>query len=212
MRAAAKLYTGYEHGQVKEAYNEFCKFADVDWKIISDGFGLIDHETDLVPYECTLRRQANNKADYKKRADRLGIETAGLTIAELIAAIGSAKSIPEDLGQIDLRSYDAVYITLGKHYLRAIQPVLESLSAATPVYVFASRNHQSLTGGATVIPASERERRHIGAMQTRLKGILLKNLAKSIDNTTDLYDVCSTPIEVYARAILGSNDVNNAEI
>jgi len=51
---ARSLYTGDEHSYVEAAVDHFDEIADVDWRIVSAGFGLMQPETVLPAYECTF--------------------------------------------------------------------------------------------------------------------------------------------------------------
>ncbi len=99
---AAKLYMGWQHrymmkgvGAIRQKFGS----AVCVLKIISAGYGLVEEDRNLVPYEATFRHKRSTWI--KERAQRLGI--------------------PQALRQA-IRDFEAVVFLLGKEYLIAVHP------------------------------------------------------------------------------------------
>lgn len=75
---AKSLYTGNEHNDVEAVVNQLMKIAEVDWRIISAGFGLVSPNTRLPSYECTF----NDDKSVRERVKRIGRNPESLTKAE----------------------------------------------------------------------------------------------------------------------------------
>lgn len=80
---ARSLYTGDEHGHVTEAVDHFEAIADVDWRIISAGFGLVRPDTGLPAYECTFQ----NTDSVHRRIERMGYDPDSLTQQEQVQQV-----------------------------------------------------------------------------------------------------------------------------
>lgn len=73
---ARSLYTRNEHEHVEAAVEEFEEIADVEWRIISAGFGLVRPDTVLPSYDCTfsddnsVRHRVEGFGDHSLRLNR----------------------------------------------------------------------------------------------------------------------------------------------
>lgn len=52
VKTAAEMYTGRENQHVKTAVDYLREIANVDWHIISAGFGLLCEDIKIPSYEC----------------------------------------------------------------------------------------------------------------------------------------------------------------
>ena len=131
---AGELYIGPQSVAVLEAVNKFRQLGyDVDYYIISAGFGLIRDDYPLPPYESSF---------------------SGKTIP-VISSMAQELEIQEDLRQlVDGKYYDLIYLALGKDYLRAVGDLTYLQNFAKDVIHFSRReisglvmiNEQDLVG------------------------------------------------------------------
>jgi hypothetical protein len=100
---AVRLYMGWQHRYMMMGVNairERFGSAACALKIISAGYGLVDEDRNLVPYEATF--QSKRKRWIHDRAQRLGI--------------------PQALRQA-IRNFETVIFLLGKEYLLSTLPL-----------------------------------------------------------------------------------------
>jgi hypothetical protein len=98
---AGKLYQGRQHIQLMKGVDilrQAFGHAVVDVKIISAGFGLVDEEQPLPPYNATFADQPSAKI---------------LTIAQRLG-------IPQAMNQLVQKEYDCAFFLLGENYLLSI--------------------------------------------------------------------------------------------
>jgi Queuine tRNA-ribosyltransferase len=99
--AAGELYQGRQHLQLMQGVNALRQaFGDavVDVKIISAGFGLVDEEEKLPPYNATFADQSSAK----------------------VMAIAQRLGIPQAMDQLMQGQYDCAFFLLGENYLLSI--------------------------------------------------------------------------------------------
>lgn len=132
---AQSLYTGDEHEYVKEAVEQFGEIADVDWRIISAGFGLVRPETELPAYECTF----NDDDAVRRRVARLGYNPSDLTKAGRIQVVAGELHIPEDIKQCLTDRPDLMVVVLGEEYLLSTGSALSSIPDETTAFAFAPK-------------------------------------------------------------------------
>lgn len=200
---AREMYEGEGHRCVADAVDRLRTIADVDvdWRIISAGFGTLDSEAPIVPYDCTFSKQALNKSDYRTRADRLAVEDRGQTIDELIQDIGQAMCISRDILASDFTEYDLIFAMLGREYLLASTKVFENAPPSANAYLFAPDSMDDLTGSFTRIPANETERMAIGAIPIRQKEMQFQTLVSHIDSAADLRSLATDPQRIHELSI-----------
>jgi len=73
--SAAEIYTGREHGHIQSAVDRLSEVANVDWRIISAGFGVLSSSTEIPSYECTF----NEIEQVRERAERFGLDVEMMT-------------------------------------------------------------------------------------------------------------------------------------
>ena len=176
--SAAEMYTGREHGHIQSAVERLSEVANVDWCIISAGFGVVSSSTEILSYECTF----NEIEQVRERAEMFGLDVAEMTNNELIVAVSREKSIPQDLRKIITKDYDLVFVALGTKYLIAAQEALTSMPEETTAFAFASKGSKKFIGDCYWIPATEAERSHLSTTWLELRGRELLSLAQNNRN------------------------------
>lgn len=187
--AAAEMYTGREHEHILSAVERLSEVANVDWRIISAGFGVLSSSTEIPSYECTF----NETEQVRERAERFGLDVEEMTNNELVAAVSRGKNIPQDLRQIFAEGYDLVFVALGSKYLIAAQEALTLLPEETAAFAFASKGSKEFIGDCYWIPATETERSHLGTTWLELRGRELLMLAQNIEDQQHLEQLQSSP-------------------
>jgi hypothetical protein len=187
--SAAEMYTGREHKHIESAVQQLSEFANVDWRIISAGFGLLSAGTEIPSYECTF----SEIEQVRQRAERMNLDVDTMTNNELVAAVGREKNIPQDLRQILTKGYDLVFVALGTKYLIAAQDALTSMPEETTAFAFASKGSKEFIGDCYWIPATETERSQLGTTWLELRGRELLSLAETIKNQQQLEQMQENP-------------------
>ena len=95
---AGSLYTGPQASYVSRSVNILRENHDVEYYIVSAGFGLVHEEVKLPPYDCTF---------------------TGKTTGE-IQEMAKNLNIRSDLLELAKNDYDFVYLALGRTYLTAL--------------------------------------------------------------------------------------------
>lgn len=175
---AADLYEGDEHEYVQSAICSLEGMVDVDWLIISAGFGVVSAETLIPSYECTFSDDESNGA----RARRMGYTPEELTNNDTLKMVAKEKGIPSDLEQWLSNGYDVVFVILGESYLIAIEEALSSIPAGTEAFAFAAKGNRQLIGGCEWVPATEQERSYFNTLWTELRGRQFKEFVENIDS------------------------------
>ena len=155
---AVCMYTGWQHRYVMMGINairERFGSAACALKIISAGYGLVDEDRNLVPYEATFQRK--RPSWISERAQRLGI--------------------PQPLRQA-IRGFEAVIFLLGKEYLHSTHPPV--VPDATQRLIFLAPNAKlPFHPSATIVPAGLEETR-FGAGLVALKGKMFELFAHGL--------------------------------
>lgn len=188
---AAEMYTGGEHGHIQSAVQHLSEVANVDWRIISAGFGVLSSVTDIPSYECTF----SEIEQVRSRAERMGLDVDAMTTNELVAAVGREKNIPQDLRQILAEGYDLVFVVLGTRYLIAAREALTPIPENTAAFAFASEGSKEFIGDCNWIPATETERSHFGTTWLELRGRELLTLAENTESKEHLERIRVDPEE-----------------
>jgi hypothetical protein len=162
---ASELYTGWQHrymmNGVKALRNRFGSSA-CSVKIVSAGYGLVDEEQRLVPYEATF--QGKRLRWIQEQSDRLGIPTAMRK-----AVIG----------------YDAAIFLLGKNYLISTHPPLVPDLEQRFVFL-TSEAGPAFHSNSTIVPAGPKEVR-FGAGIMALKGKMFELLALGLCSAPEMW-------------------------
>ncbi|WP_235010839.1 hypothetical protein [Halobellus limi] len=195
--SAAEMYTGREHEHIESAVQQLSKFANVDWRIISAGFGVLSAGTEIPPYECTF----NEIEQVRQRAERMNLDVDAMTNNELVAAVGREKNIPQDLRQILAKGYHLVFVVLGSKYLIAAQDALTSIPKETTAFAFASKGSKEFIGDCYWIPATEAERSNFGTTWLELRGRELLTLTKNLESAERIKRIKTNPEEARELSI-----------
>ncbi|WP_206536721.1 hypothetical protein [Halovivax asiaticus] len=171
------MYTGREHQHVKTAVTHLREVADVDWYIISAGFGLLRDDTEIPSYECGF----SDIESVRKRAKRAGYNIDGLTNDEAIEAVGREKSIPQTFNNILTREYDLLFAVLSEPYLLSVADALTEIPKQTTAFAFASKGSKQSVGDCIWIPATETEREALETTWMALRGKLFREVASSAE-------------------------------
>jgi hypothetical protein len=163
---AAEMYIGDEHRHVQSAVNFLRQIADVDWYIISAGFGLLREDTEIPSYECAF----SDMESVRTRAQRAGVDVEERTNNETLRALGRQKGITRRFNEILEDEYDLVFVILGKPYLISVADGLSEIPERTQAYAFASEGSRSFIGDCVWLPATESERQALGTTWMRLRG------------------------------------------
>ncbi|WP_318571207.1 hypothetical protein [Salinigranum marinum] len=178
---ARQLYTGRQQGYIDSAVDRLRAAGDtVDRLYISAGFGLVDEETELPPYNVTFAGMNSSAID--ERATRLGIP------ADVREAVQATPP------------YDIVVLALGSDYYRAcaVESVLDAIPSETLGVIFNQEALATEREHIVSIPARTTEAKEHGAIVVALKGKFLQNLADhrsrgaAMEKLSDLVEYCTT--------------------
>lgn len=150
-RPAAALYTGMQHRHLMRGIDRLRRRygrETVELKIISAGYGLVDENRLLVPYEATFEEMSRTEARAWARA------------------LGIAAAVRESLTGRTL-----VVVLLGARYLEAIEPPLRPETAQRIVFLARADMRERLDApGVTVVPVGKVEAARYHAGHVALKG------------------------------------------
>jgi hypothetical protein len=178
---ARQLYTGRQQGYIDSAVDRLRAAGDtVDRLYISAGFGLVDEETELPPYNVTFAGMNSSAID--ERATRLGIPNA---------VRDTTRTEP---------LYDIVILALGSDYYRAcdLEQALDTLPDETTGVVFNQEAAAADRVNVISIPARTAEAAHHGTIVVALKGKFLQNLSihrsrgAVVQEPSDVVEYCTT--------------------
>lgn len=167
---AAEMYTGMQHLRLMEGLQllreKFPKSTTFDLKIVSAGYGLIDEDRMIVPYEVTYNTMKNPELD----------------------AWALQQGIHDDLVKI-LPDYDFVFFLLGDKYLRACKLPFDVqkrqkyffFTSGTTLKYFPKDN-----GKYWRLELSNADAKSFGYGLVGLKGFLFKKLAELFVNDPQL--------------------------
>lgn len=169
---AKKMYTGQEHEYIKEAVRELEDYVSVDWKIISAGYGMLDSDDEIVPYEVTFNDSEVNTRDW---SEEIGIPRDFLSAVE---------------------DYDLVIVALGTEYLKGLDLRNREISE-DPEIVFlngkSATRELSEQENIERIPVGSKQQKEFGKMMIRLKGWLLNQYVSNIEGKEDIEELAKDP-------------------
>ncbi|MFK8214404.1 hypothetical protein [Haloferax volcanii] len=177
---ASNMYTGREHQHVEAAVTKLREVVDVDWYIISAGFGLLRDETEIPSYECGF----SDIESVRTRAERAGYDTDDLTNDETIQAVGREKEIPQAFSTVLNRGYDLLFVVLSEPYLLSAADALTEIPDQTAAFAFASNGSKQFIGDCIWIPATETERQALETTWMELRGKRFREMVKMLDVET----------------------------
>jgi len=154
------MYTGPQHIHVPagvDALHRRLGAGAVRLKIISAGYGLLDEDAPVVPYEVTFN--AMSRPEARAWARCLGI--------------------PGDVRRA-CAGHDLVIFLLGSRYVDALDPPLAAAPGQRLVFLVRPGDEPRLAApGVTVVPAGQAETRY-GAGMVALKGKMFRLFATAI--------------------------------
>lgn len=175
---AHELYDGRQQRFINDAVDTLRNDGHtVDRLYVSAGFGLVEEEAQLPPYEATFREM--DAATAKERAAMFDITE------ELVS------SVTEDA------PYDVVFLPLGNDYVRAIDldRVLSNLPSESLGVIFNSETVATEYEYVTSLSARTAEAEAHGTITVALKGQYIKNFATRVEgrvsSTSQLVDSCT---------------------
>jgi hypothetical protein len=175
---AADMYIGNEHQHVKTAVGHLREKANVNWYIISAGFGLLREDTEIPSYECGFSRK--NIKSVRARAKRAGYDVDNLTNNETIRAVGREKAIPQEFSQVLSQGYDLLFVVLSESYLLSVAEALSEIPKRTTAFAFASNGSKQFIGDCNWVPATESERKSLETTWMKLRGKMFRTFAKKV--------------------------------
>lgn len=163
---AGQLYTGKQASSIQSAVNIFKEKHEVDYYIISAGFGFVNETEQLPPYECSFSGLGKRK----------------------IREMSENLSIVKDMHKSITGKYDLIYLALGIDYLSAVGN-LDFLASKTSLLVHYNKhisekepyflvNDYHIVTSISKLPEKIFEK-PIGALIAS-KGTLLENYAISL--------------------------------
>jgi hypothetical protein len=178
---AVRLYTGWQHRYMMMGVNairEGFGSASCVLKIISAGYGLVDEDRNLVPYEATF--QCRRPRWINERAQKLGI--------------------PQALRQA-IRDFEVVIFLLGKEYLLSTHPPV--VPGVNQRLIFLAPNAMlPFHHYSTIVPAGLKETR-FGAGLVALKGKMFELFAYGLTGRPEAWnEVLTDPTaETFLRLV-----------
>ncbi len=163
---ARELYTGWQHRYMMngvDAIRHRFGTSACSVKIVSAGYGIVDEEQRLAPYEATFQGQGPKWI--RDRSERLGIPTAVRN-----AVVG----------------FDVVLFLLGKEYLVSTHPPLAPGPSQRFVF-FTSNVEMPFHPNSTIVPAGRKETR-FGAGVMTLKGKMFERFASGLCGAPEMWD------------------------
>jgi hypothetical protein len=165
---ANELYTGRQQEAISNAVRQIRSDGHrVERYFISAGFGLVDEEERLPPYEVTF--SGMNVSEIRERSDRLGIQ--------------------DDLYRVlDQSEYDIVFFTLGSDYYRSID-IDRTVQRIRPDRIGVVFNRdlvdEQYDNIVSVSARTEDAKRH-ETIVIGLKGTYMENFAQNVRDVTEL--------------------------
>lgn len=171
---ANQLYSGRQQQRIDEAVEILrSKGHKVDRKFVSAGFGLVDEEEELPPYEVTF--SGMNRGEIDQRSERLQ----------------TTEEVCELLTQTIDDPFDMIFFALGSDYYRAIDlnQTLARVPDSTLVVLF--NQEERATGNDRVLSISARtdDAKRYSTIVVALKGVYLKNFAQQMGEEESISDM-----------------------
>ena len=178
---ARKLYQGRQQQYISQAIQRLRAAGDtVNRVFISAGFGVVDEETKLPPYDVTFTGLSDSAI--QDRAGDLGIQDAILDKIDVSPA------------------HDLVFFALGSDYYEGLdlETILESVPESGFVVLFNQEAVAETNDRTVSIPARTAEANEHGTITVALKGRYIQNFAEhrehevTIESIQDIVTYCTT--------------------
>ena len=156
--SASQMYTGNQHARLMAGVEELrASGSNVDVFIVSAGYGLLEGNQEIVPYECSF---SNMKA-------------------QEIEDWASKREIPQNVRRlIENADYDLLLVLLGDDYLRALQLTDDVYFGSPTLFLSASKSERFIKGHGSLsvqkLAIDDAKRFHCGLVG--LKGELARRL------------------------------------
>ena len=177
---ARKLYAGRQQQYVSDAVDSLRGNGhNVDRYFVSAGFGLVEENEELPPYNVTF---------------------ANMTASEIESRAVTLELKDRTRDTISSEPYDIIFFALGSDYYRAID-LPETLSAVPEGTTGVTFNQEEVAeqyGNVISVPARTEQAKEYGTIVVALKGIYLKNFANNLargSEPTSSVDVRSDCLE-----------------
>lgn len=163
---ARDLYTGRQQQHVSEAVRVL-RAADfeVNRVFISAGFGVVDEDTRLPPYDVTFKEMGRKEINDRSR--HLGI--------------------PDDVFEFVSANppYDIVFLPLGADYYQALDldRLIGGCPSSTTLVLFNQESVAAKTPNVISIPARTEQAKEYGEITVALKGEYLRRFARRATNS-----------------------------
>jgi Queuine tRNA-ribosyltransferase len=168
---AWQMYTGAQHLRLMEGLRSLRQaYPDltIDLKIVSAGYGLIDEDQAIVPYEVTFN----------------GMKGAEIDAWAVVLNI-------HDVLEKTVQDYDLIFVLLGDNYLRAVKLPIMTRNDQTLVFLAAQTSKKMIAGldaKSYVMTLSNQEARHYSYGLVGLKGFLFKQFSLQASQNKDLLE------------------------
>jgi hypothetical protein len=169
---AKEMYTGQQHLWVMEGINNLREkygVSIVDLAIVSAGYGLLNEDQEIVPYNVTFAKM--KKEELIDWSNKLEIN----------------KHTSEKI-----KSYDMVFFLLGEEYLNSLQiPFIDSRQDQKLIFLGSKASGKLIPNSNPYhyVEVGNKDAKDFGKMSISLKGYLFKILAKEIvENGLTLLD------------------------
>lgn len=167
--SAGKLYTGKQHVSLMNGVAEYRSIGGkIDVDILSAGYGLLDEDDAIVPYEVTFSTM--NSLELKGWSKFLGV-TADL--------------------QQKIKGYDLVFLLLGDKYLQAVNWLKLESRIDQKLIFFAGESGKHkilLKPNYHMIAVTEQEAKFFHSGLVEIKGFLMAMLLRFIRHEHSLWD------------------------
>ncbi|MEH7238846.1 tRNA-guanine transglycosylase DpdA [Bacillus sp. JJ1562] len=168
---AGKMYTGMQHVRLMEGVESLRSHYGrdiVDVSILSAGYGLIDEERVIVPYEVTF-----NNMNAKQVIDWSNFLDINRSVSDMI------------------KGYDLVFFLLGDKYLKSVQLPLPETTPGQKLIFLASKTSKSAIPNYEpyhFVEVGQEDAKEFSYGLIALKGYLFKLLTNELNNDISLLD------------------------
>lgn len=164
------LYSGKQQKRISDSVRILEKKEnEVKRVFISAGFGLVDADQRLPPYEATFNSMSKSEIAERTESFRLTERLINLINGE---------------------DFDIVFFPLGSKYYEVLEleQLLTSISSDVMVVLFNQEEVENSHRQAVSIPARTEQGKQFGSTVVGLKGTYLKNFATALDSTESSVD------------------------
>lgn len=159
------MYQGQQHKMIVEAIEILRKFTEIDFYIISAGFGLLNQDNLIPCYDSTFSDKTKNQIlERSKKLD-----------------------IMNDFKKLPINQYDFLYLALGQKYLHSIFDWEKYIKSLTIAFTPSNNDNVLSIGANNEIVHALKEIGYKIHGTIGLKGDLLKMIAQKIAQSQKPY-------------------------